>query len=549
MTKQEQKSRRTQAKAFVVTKKGDEYDLVPWSVLEKYSIKEDNTSGDKIPQSKDISDEDNFDYQKFKKPQFDLRQLCDLLDYNTYHRRCCEVVAQDASGYEYNIEPIDSDEDNTESFLDQKEFIEQFIQNLYTPINTTLYRFCYDKRAMGCAAIEVLREGDSNSAISDLRHITVYNMRLHRDGVRILQREGTRKRWFILYGKNYTPDGVPFDVNCDTGEMVEYGSLKPSERANEIIWGQDYSPHNIDYGSAKVIPLIKVIYGDLSRDRYNQSFFENYGMPSYAVTVTGDFDAGPQPGDPDYVYEQTFEYQIKQQLQNVVDQPYSSVILMIPSIEGDVGVNLQPLNIGSGGEEAGFRLFRADNRDEILAGHGVPPYRIGISVEGSLGGNVSSESSVIYTTSIIQPIKKMNEDLLNNLFYTEYVHQKRINKEPYVVSGKYLNWVFKIAEIDKRDYQQDLYNAKELFQMGAITPRQITETLGKPFKAFADPNNPLLDEYYVNGVPMKNLFMNDGTEPMSNTTYDDTLKINTTTKRKNKEASAEEIPSTEIQTE
>ena len=206
---------------------------------------------------------------------------------------------------------------------------------------------------------------------------------------------------------------------------------------------------------------------------------------------------------------------------------------MIPSIEGDVGVNLTPLNVGSGGEEAGFRLYRADNRDEILAGHGVPPYRIGLSIEGSLGGNVSAESSVIYTTSIIQPIKKMNEDLLNNLFYTEYVHQKRINKETFALTERYLNWQFKIAEIDKRDYQQDLYNAKELFQMGAITPRQITETLGKPFKAYADPNNPLLDEYYVNGVPMKNLFMNDGTQPWSNNTDNDTKQINTATKKQN----------------
>ena len=521
-----QKTVHKQSKAFVVTKQGDEYDLIPWSVLEKYSIKATNDKGEIIPQSKDISEKDNFNYQKFKKPQFNLKKLCELLDYNTYHRRCCEIVAQDASGYAYDIVPRDSEEDNTEKFLDQKEFIENFVQNLYTPINTTLYRFDYDKRAMGCASMELLRQDKSESPVTDVRHITVYNMRLHRDGIRILQKEGNSKRWFVRYGKNYTPDGVPFDVDCETGEMVEYNSLKPSERANEIIWGNDYSPHNVDYGSAKVIPLMKVIYGDLGRDRYNQSFFENYGMPSYAVTVTGDFDAGPEPGDPDYDPKNTFEYLLKQQLQNVVDKPYSSVILMVPSIEGDVSVNFTPLNVSNTVEEAGFRLFRADNRDEILAGHGVPPYRLGISVEGSLGGNVSTESSTIYTTSIIQPIKKMNEDLLNNLFYREFVHQKHINNETYLLSGRYLNWVFKIAEIDKRDYQQDLLNAKELFQMGAITPRQITETLGKPFKAYADPNNTLLDEYYVNGVPMKVLFSTDGTQPLENTTPNDTKEIN-----------------------
>ena len=94
----------------------------------------------------------------------------------------------------------------------------------------------------------------------------------------------------------------------------------------------------------------------------------------------------------------------------------------------------------------------------------------------------------------------------------------------------------KIAEIDKRDYQQDLYNAKELFQMGAITPRQITETLGKPFKAFADPDNPLLDEYYINGVPMKKLFETDGTEPLSNESPNDTLQNNKSIVRKNEQS-------------
>lgn len=527
------KTANKQSKAFVVTKKGDEYDLIPWNVLEEYSIKTDNENNDAMPQSKDITEQDNFNYQEFKKPQFDLKKLCSLLDYNTYHRRCCEIVAQDASGYDYDIIPRDSEEDNTENFLDQKEFIETTIQNLYTPINTSLYKFCFDKRSMGCGVMEILRKEKSESPLVDIRHITAYNMRLHRDGIRVLQKQGTSKRWFVLYGKNYTPDGVPFDVNCDTGEMVEYNSLKPSERANELIWSSDYSPHNADYGSAKVVPMIKVIYGELGRDRYNQSFFENYGMPSYAVTVTGDFDAGPQPGDPDYDPKETFEYQLKSQLQNVVDEPYSSVVLMVPSIDGDVAVNFTPLNVSNTVEEAGFRLYRADNRDEILAGHGVPPYRLGISVEGSLGGNVSTESSTIYTTSIIQPIKKMNEDLLNDLFYREYVHQKRINQESYLVSGKYLNWKFIIAEIDKRDYQQDLYNAKELFQMGAITPRQITENLGKPFKAYADPNNELLDEYFVNGVPMKTLFANDGTAPMENTSPNDTKQINSANLRNN----------------
>ena len=124
-----------------------------------------------------------------------------------------------------------------------------------------------------------------------------------------------------------------------------------------------------------------------------------------------------------------------------------------------------------------------------------------MAINGSLGGNTSVESSNIYNTSIIQPIKKKNEDIVNQILSDEYY---RIHGE------RYLSWLFKIEDIDKRDYARDLQSASILFSMGAMTPRQISENLGKPLGAIADPENPYLDEYFIGGTPISLMFANAG---------------------------------------
>lgn len=480
---------------FIVTQKNNEWEVIEKSILDRYAIKEEDV---KVT-SKAVED-DGYDYSEFKRPQFNLKRLCELLDNNTYHRRCCEVVAEDASGYGYNIVPLNQTDDNSNENEDQKEFIETFISSLYTPINTALYRYCYDKRAVGCGCMEVLRESTSESNIVDLNPTPIFNMLVHRDGVRVLQRVGAKHRWFILYGKNVTPDGVKFDVHCDTGEQVEYDSLDPSERANELVWGVNYAPHAPTYGSAKIVPAIRAIFGDLSRARFNNSFFQNYGMPSYAVVVTGDFETGPDPDDPDYDETETLKYKIRENMENAVRNPHSAFAMLIPTTDGNVHVQFHKLNAG-GSNEASFRLFRADNREEVMSAHGVPPYRIGLAINGSLGGSTSVESGNIYNTSIIQPIKKKNEDIVNLILTDEY---NRI----FGADEQQLNWQFKIEEIDKRDYIKDLQSASMLFGMGAITPRQICESLGKPIGAIADPDNPYLDEYFVHGTPLSLMFRN-----------------------------------------
>ena len=60
-------------------------------------------------------------------------------------------------------------------------------------------------------------------------------------------------------------------------------------------------------------------------------------------------------------------------------------------------------------------------------------------------------------------------------------------------------------EHDNRDYAGDIAIIKELFNMASITPRQIIENIGDKFGLTA-PDNPYLDEYYLNGQPLDNVW-------------------------------------------
>lgn len=477
--------------AFVVTKDDGSWDLIGAGVMEKYAIKADvDNEGSKQLKS------DGWEYgETLLEPLYDPSQLAELLEINTFHAQCCDVVATDAGGLNWTINPVPGREGSDESKIKA----EEFIMKIRHGINKVLRKRDYDRRAMGYGAIEIIREGRSRTPPVNLVHIPSHLLRRHRDGVRVVQKVGTRTVWFVIYGANRDEKGKPYDVHADTGEKHKYNSLRPEERANELLWSMDYTPKSQYYGLAKVVPAIRAIYGDTSRADYNTAFFKNYGMPAFAVTVAGDFeDYDKVPGDPDYDVTQTLKYKISQQIKEVINNPHSAITILIPSEgeEGNVEIKLQPLSIET--KEASFRMYRKDNRDEVLTAHRVPGYRIGINETGALGGSNTDEATKIYKMSVVEPLQSDNEEDINWLLRDEF---------------DITDWQFSISEIDTRDMLEDIKIAGKLFRMAAMTPRQLIEYFGERFGLKADSKNPYLDEYYINGVPLDSLYINMGVDP------------------------------------
>ncbi len=479
------------ADAFIVTKDDGSWDLVNDDVMAKFAIKA-NVDSDGSKQIKS----DGFDYNELLEPLYNPEELAELLEINTFHAQCCDVVSRDAAGKGYTLNPVTDTKKPNEN---HKKRVREWIDSIAPNLNKLLYQRHYDRRALGYGVLEVIRKDRAKSEVIGLGHIASQHLRRHNDGIRVKQQIGTETVWFIIYGSNKDRNGKGlFDVNADTGEVVKYNSLKDDERANELLWQMDYTPKSVYYGLAKVVPAIRAVNGDLSRSEFNASFFRNYGMPTFAVTVSGDFvDYDVDPKDPEYDETKTLKWKISQQIKGVIKNPHSAVTILVPSEgeEGNVEVKLQPLSVET--KEASFKMYRKDNRDEVLVTHRVPGYRIGINETGGLGGSNTGEATKIYKMSVIEPLQADDEADLNLLITEQF--------------GK-VDYKFEMNEIDVRDMAADILIAEKMFNMTSIKPKEIRAYFGERFNLEED-KNPYLDEYYLNGKPLDVVWGESGTEP------------------------------------
>lgn len=225
------------------------------------------------------------------------------------------------------------------------------------------------------------------------------------------------------------------------------------------------------------------MHGDIARRDYNIAFFDNWGVPAYAVFITGNFD----PGELDEQGKSEFERSIEEHFNELSKSPHSTLIMSVPTTEGQGEVNIEFKPLSTEVKEASFRLFRQDNRDEILAAHGVPPYRMGIAETGSLGGSTAQESTEIYKRSVIEPRQEMLESMINKYILWE--------------GFEAFDWEFKFAEIDTQDEKHDMDMATELFRNAAMTPNQLIHYFGERF-GLEPVDHPAMDAHYLNGMPI-----------------------------------------------
>jgi len=269
-------------------------------------------------------------------------------------------------------------------------------------------------------------------------------------------------------------------VHKDTGVISPLKSLQAEDRASEIIWFVNYTPRSDYYGLPDIIPALGAIWGDIARRDYNIAFFDNYGVPAYAIFVSGNFD----PGEIDEEGRTEMEKMIEEHFAELAKNPHSTLILSIPTEGREEEVKIEFKALSTEVKEASFRLYRNDNRDEILSAHGMPPYRIGVNETGSLGGSTAVESTEIYKMSVIEPRQEMLEAAINR----------------YIVWGAFKadDWEFKLAEIDTTDEKADLEIIASLFEKGAITPNQIIRHFKDRF-GLEEVDHPAMNAHYVGG--------------------------------------------------
>lgn len=481
------------ADSFIVTiDDNDTPHIVDQLELDKYSFKAQTD----IDGSKQTVDDVFKTGQNILNPKYDPWHLVQLLDLYTYHASCVEAVAVDSSGINYDLRPVEG----KEPIDTEKERFTALLENCTPSINSHLQKVVYDRRAIGYAALEVIRETTSDSEVSKLKHIPAQTLRRHSDKKRVLHvTPAGKKVWYVIYGKNYDDKNQLCDVSADDGTFHPYNSLSPSERANELLWTMEYAPGTDYYGRPPIISCLGSIKGDIGAVKYNNAFFDNYGMPKFAVTVTGDFqDYDVEPDDPDYDITQTLRYKIGQQIKEVIKHPHSAICITIPSEgeEGNVELKITPLSVQT--EEGHFRMYRKDTRDEVIHAHHMDPSRLGIYDAGSLNGNNSQSTMTSYKYGTIAPIKAEMEALIN-----------MIGTDLDITS-----WKFHIEDVAPIDYTKDLALADFLFARGAMTIKELIDNFGNKFGlTITDEDDYYLNARYLNNQPLEQVWNNVETNP------------------------------------
>lgn len=395
-------------------------------------------------------------------PIYNPEALTKLLEMNTYHMRAVRTKARDTAGLGWSLRattdnPSQAEFDRAKRFLEDECHPELSFEEI-------LERSMVDYEANGSGAIEVMRTSPK-TPITGLAHCPSHTVRLHKDRVRLAQIRDGKKVWFKRFG-------AQVDVNYKTGDLHPLGALSVKQRATELIWFINYSSRSDYYGVPDVLPATGAILGDVSRRDYNIKFFDGHAIPAYAVVVTGaDLDETTEAAIHNFFHTK------------VKENPHGTLVLTIPNAKGqEVKIEFHKLNVDV--KDASFRLYRQDNRDEVLAAHAVPPYRAGIAETGSLGGSTAKESTEIYKAGVVQPRQEMLE--------------RRINRFILRQGLGVLTWGFKFNEIDTSDEAHDRAQHQAYFDMGVLSPNDISERV----YGHRVPGIPELDQYYIKGHPV-----------------------------------------------
>lgn len=468
----------------VATKSGA---LVSGDILDQFTSK----------QSQQIKKHDAFGgISGLVEPLYNPDSLAQHMEANTYHARAVRTKAQDTAGQGWELAPIGENPSE-----EQADRVEELFESLDEDISEVLIQAMTDRESVGWLSIEIAREDkDPEGPVAFIKNIPSHTMRAHTDGKRFIQERSGRRVWFKAAGL------TDIDVNKTTGEIADARELEEEDRANEVLWNNIYTSRSDVYGVPDHIPAVGAILGDIARRDYNITFFENFGVPAYAVFISGDYDPGEPEDDSGNTQEDIdggatqdgdlktpLHRDIELHLQSIADNPHSVLLLGVPSEEGgEVEIQFEKLAVDV--KEASFRLYRMDNMKEVLSAHAVPPYRAGIAEQGQLGGNVASETDKIYRDGVLTPRQRMLERLIN----------KHV-----LESLEVTDWHFDLIAIDVEDELQELEIALGLFDHAAMTPNDLIRAFGQRYGLEPIEGVDAMDAHYINGVAIDAVLTGD----------------------------------------
>lgn len=483
------------AKVYVT----EDGNVVRGSTLAQYAVKGRNDeSKQALPAD---SYRDQYTRNGLVEPLYNPEALARLLEINTHHMRASRTKARDVAGLGYELVPR-----TKETAQDDRRAAVQALLDEPHPeltIEEIFNRAHLDFEGVGNGYVELIRDRTEKARGNPSVNIPVglapmpgHTVRRHLDGIRYAQQRGRTIRWFKAVGY---PD---LRLDYRTGKYAKmedevatrYGIAAedmvgevPNERvANEVLHFMNYTPRSDYYGVPDILPALATVVGERARQEFTLDFFDNYGVPRYAVTIIG------------AVVDETMVQKIERFFHEGVrkNRHGTLVITLGPDADADADEFVGMAGAEGGDEwanvkvvwerldtevhEASFRLYRKDNRDEILSAHAVPPYRAGIAETGSLGGTTAQESTEIYKQSVVDPRQRVIE--------------ARVNRHILWDGFGATDWEFQFVDLDTRDEEDWEKRVTRLVDHMLMTPNEGRAALGREVS-----DDEAMDEFYYNG--------------------------------------------------
>lgn len=398
-------------------------------------------------------------------PPYDPEGFLQYYESNIYFMRTVDQIAQDVAGQGYKLEAregVDADKDEkSKSFKEKAEKLLDYVNDDYDLIEF-IKRLIIDWGSSGWMTMELPRSGDGE--IGSIFHVPAYTIRVHESNKKYCQTryvKGKRKRvWFKKFGETE-------DILAADGTEAKKGAAD-DDLANEMIMDNNYYVKSDFYGTPNILGALGAVISMLGIRDFNLSFFENYGVPAALVILYGNWDEGADAEIKNFI-----ESEIRGS-----ENAYKTLVMQAPEQEVTSSTQerkgLEWIPLMSEVKEGSFmKDYYLHMRNEMLVAYSMPPYRIAIAEEGSLGGDLAEELTDIYVSSIVGTLQKKVENIFNFKILATLVDKKDEEEQSVVPL------IFKLIPPDIRKKDAEVARAVKLFRHASLSVNELRAVEGR----------------------------------------------------------------------
>jgi PBSX family phage portal protein len=330
-------------------------------------------------------------------PPWNLYELANFYDTSFANHAAIDAKVENIVGLGYDFETSESTMLRLETVMNEEQQtrarnrierarieLRAWLESLNDDdsFTSTMMKFYTDVQATGNGYLEVGRT--TTGEIGYIGHIPSTTMRVRRKRDGFVQIIGNKVVYFRNFGaKNKNP------VTTDP-------------RPNEIIHFKEYSPLNTFYGIPDIMSAVTSLQGDQLASQYNIDYFGNKAVPRYVVTVKG-AKLTEEAEDKLFRFLQT----------SLKGQSHRTLYIPLPGDTENNKVEFKMEPIESGVQEASFKEYRKQNRDDILIAHQVPLSKIGGSDASNIASALAQDRT--FKEQVARPAQKNIEKMLNKV--------------------------------------------------------------------------------------------------------------------------------------